>query len=71
MIECTSDSVTVSSVDRREIGADFLGGRLASKAGILLLKEVDRKLRLLHQDATNDPVRPLYRNRSFASLKVI
>ena len=61
MTKCTSDSVTFSSVDRREVVADFLGGRLTSDAGILLLKEVDRKLGLLDaiNEAIPDPRDPL------------
>jgi hypothetical protein len=46
----------------RQVVANFLGGRLTSDAGIVLLKEVDRKIGLL--DAINetipDPRHPLY-----------
>jgi hypothetical protein len=41
-------------VDRRDVVADFLGGRLTSDAGILLLREVDRRLGLI--DAINDAI---------------
>ena len=54
MTECITDSVQFSSVGRREVVADFLGGRLTSDAGILLLKEVDRRIGLL--DAINDAI---------------
>ena len=61
MTECTSKSLTFSRVGRREVVADFLGGRLTSDAGILLLKEVDQRIGLL--DAINqsipDPRDPL------------
>ena len=51
MTECSSESMSFSSVSRREVVADFLGGRLTSDAGGLLLKEVDRRIGLL--DAIN------------------
>lgn len=54
MTECNSGSVMFSSVGRRKVVTDFLGGRLTSDAGILLLKEVDRKIGLL--DAINQAI---------------
>jgi len=48
MTECIRPSMFFSRVVRREVVADFLGGRLTSDAGILLLKEIDRKLGLLN-----------------------
>jgi hypothetical protein len=52
--------VQFSSVDRRQVVADFLGGRLTSDAGILLLREVDRKIGLLDaiDQAIPDPRDP-------------
>ena len=47
MTECSSESMSFSNVSRREVVADFLGGRLTSDAGGLLLKEVDRRTGLL------------------------
>ena len=54
MTECTDKLMSFSSTGRREVVLDFLGGRLTSDAGILLLKEVDRRLGLL--DAINDAI---------------
>ena len=51
MTECSSESMSFSSVSRHEVVADFLGGRLTSDAGGLLLKEVGRRIGLL--DAIN------------------
>ncbi len=42
----SSESLSFSSLDRRNIVADFDGGRLSSDAGGLLLREVDRRLNL-------------------------
>lgn len=59
--ECTGQQLSFSSVQRREVVADFLGGRLTSDAGILLLKEVDRRTGLLDaiNEAIPDPRDPL------------
>ena len=54
MTECNGDSLTLSRVDGRQVTVDFLGGRLTSDAGILLLKEVDQRLGLL--DSINEVI---------------
>jgi len=61
MTECIGKTMSFSSVGRREIVADFLGGRLTSDTGILLLKEVDRRIGLLDtiNAAIPDPRDPL------------
>ncbi len=51
MTECITKAIEFSRIDRRQVTADFLGGRLTSDAGILLLREVDREIGLL--DAIN------------------
>lgn len=50
-----------SSAGRRNVVADFLGGRLTSDAGVLLLREVDQKIGLLDaiNEAIPDPRDPL------------
>ncbi len=69
MTECTSKSMSFSSAGRREVVADFLGGRLTSDAGVLLLREIDQKIGLL--DALNaaipdprDPRMTVHRQRT-------
>ena len=52
MTECITDSIAFSGVKGRRIVADFDGGRLTTDAGILLLREVDRRIGLI--DAIND-----------------
>jgi hypothetical protein len=52
--ECNTETIEFTRIDRRQVTADFLGGRLTSDAGILLLREVDRKIRLI--DAINDAI---------------
>lgn len=51
---------------RRKVEADFNGGRLTSDAGLLLLREVDRKLGLIDQidEAIPDPRDPRYTHHS-------
>lgn len=60
MTECNGQRLSFSRVDRREVVGDFLGGRLTSDAGILLLREVDRKLGLIDavNQAIDDPRNP-------------
>ncbi len=52
MTECNTKSIAFSRVRRRQVIADFNGGRLTTDAGVLLLREVDRQIGLL--DAIND-----------------
>ena len=51
MTRCTREPVRFSIVGRKKVEADFAGGRLTSDAGVLLLREVDRRLGLI--DALN------------------
>lgn len=47
MAECSTDAVEFGGLGSRRVVADFEGGRLTSDAGVLLLREVDRRLGLL------------------------
>lgn len=62
MTECNTGAIRFSPLPRRQVVADFNGGRLTSDGGVLLLREVDRCLGLI--DAINtclpDPRHPLY-----------
>ena len=51
MTECNGLPVVFSSLGRKKIQADFAGGDLTSDGGLLLLREVDRKIGLI--DALN------------------
>src|SRR4030043_561749 len=46
MTECNQQSIQFSSLKNKKITADFNGGSLTSDAGALLLREVDRHIRL-------------------------
>ncbi len=52
MTDCSTKSLTFSSLHRRKIQADFDGGAITSDAGALLLREVDRRIGLI--DAITD-----------------
>ncbi len=52
MTECISKAMQFTRVKRQQVVADFNGGRLTTDAGVLLLREVDRRIGLL--DAIND-----------------
>lgn len=62
MTECKLKKLVLSRLGRRSIEADFEGGRLTSDAGLLLLREVDRRLNLLDavDQAIPDPRDPRY-----------
>ena len=62
MTDCKSEKLVVSSLGRRRVEADFEGGRLTSDAGLLLLREVDRRLQLIDtvDAAIPDPRDPRY-----------
>ncbi len=47
MTQCNGKSVTFSSLGRKKIQADFNGGQITSDAGLLLLREVDRRIGLM------------------------
>ena len=51
MTKCSKDAINFTALGRRNIVADFLGGRLTTDAGALLLREVDEHIGLL--DAVN------------------
>ncbi len=62
MTQCKRKKATLKRLRRREVAADFNGGRLTSDGGLLVLREVERRLGLL--DAVNaaipDPRDPRY-----------
>ncbi|WP_444959608.1 IS1380 family transposase [Microbulbifer sp. VVAC002] len=60
MTECYQPELSFSSIGRRKITADFTGGDLTSNAGLLLLRECDRRLGLARSvaDAVHDPRDP-------------
>lgn len=55
MPNCTAERVLFSKFKRREIDAGFDGGDVSSDGGLLLLREVDRKLGLLKAVAQTLP----------------
>jgi hypothetical protein len=62
MTDCNREPLTFSSLGPKSVVADFLGGRLTSDAGALLLREVGQKTGLF--DALNnvipDPRNPVF-----------
>jgi hypothetical protein len=57
MTDCTQTCLAFSSLGHKKIQADFEGGRLTSDSGVLLLREVDRRLGLTESIASciDDP----------------
>src|SRR5689334_24186138 len=60
MADCTAKKIIVSRSKRRTIEVDFSGGAVSSDGGLLLLREVDRRLRLTERVSAvlNDPRNP-------------
>jgi Transposase DDE domain group 1 len=54
MTECNMTTVGFTRLGGRQVVADFLGGRLTSDAGALLLREVDRRIGLV--DSMNEVI---------------
>lgn len=51
MTVCTTESIEFTSCKRRKVVADFGGGEITSDAGVLLISQADKKLRLTERIA--------------------
>src|ERR1700722_1331635 len=62
MTECNRDPLTFSSIGPKSVIADFLGGRLTSDAGAILLREVGQSTGLFDaiNEAIPDPRHPVF-----------
>ena len=62
MTDCNHKPLSFSSLGSKSVVADFLGGRLTSDAGALLLREVGQKIGLFEalNQAIPDPRNPVY-----------
>ena len=60
MPKCTADQLSFGRLGRRVIEANFEGGALSSDGGLMLLKEVDRRIGLSASVAAalHDPRHP-------------
>ncbi|TXI38755.1 MAG: IS1380 family transposase [Methylophilus methylotrophus] len=60
MPKCTADELDFGRIKRQRISANFAGGALSSDGGLMLLRQVDRKLGLsaAAADAIHDPRHP-------------
>ena len=52
MTDCTQTKFHFSSVKRKKVEADFRGGSVTSNAGLILLGEIERKLKLSEKIST-------------------
>lgn len=75
MTECSTDAIGFTGHHRRQVVADFKGGRLTSDAGIVLLREVDKQLGLI--DSINaclpdprDPRFTIHEQRSMLAQRI-
>lgn len=62
MTNCTSNPMSFSPLKRKKIEANFTGGNIGTDGGILLLRELDKKLQLTKQlsQVINDTRHPAY-----------
>src|SRR5262249_32653943 len=60
MTDCSSQPLVFSSSQGRPVVADFDGGWLTTDAGVLLLREVEQRIGLIHaiDQAIPDPRQP-------------
>jgi hypothetical protein len=49
MTECTRSPIAFSSLGKRKVVADFAGGTITSDGGVLLLRQIERRLRLIER----------------------
>ena len=47
LTDCTTKSISLSSLRRQKLLLEFDGGRITSDAGAVLLREADRRLKLV------------------------
>ena len=77
MTKCTTTSARLPNMKRRAVEVDFSGGHVSSNGGVVLLREVDRRLQLTQRIASRLPdprqtakvdhsVRDLLRQRIYA-----
>lgn len=80
MANCTTGKLRFSKLGRRELEADFSGGAVSSDAGLLLLREVDRRLKPTERvaavlddprdpDLITHPLLDLIRQRVYAMMQ--
>ena len=55
MTICTSDQLSFPNISRRKVEADFTGGDVSSDGGVLLLRQMDRRLKLTQTLASRLP----------------
>src|SRR5271166_2644656 len=62
MTDCNREPLTFSSLGPKSVVADFLGGRLTSDAGALLLRELGQKTGLFEalNEVIPDPRNPVF-----------
>ena len=70
MTECTQEAFEFPALKRRKVQAEFSGGDITSDGGVLLLREIDRRLGLLKSvdEVIHDPRDPRYVSHSQLSL---
>jgi hypothetical protein len=55
MTICTAEQLSFPSISRRKVQADFQGGDVSSDGGVLLLRQMDRRLKLTQALAARLP----------------
>lgn len=70
MADCTAEKIEFPPVKKRRIEANFGGGEVSSNGGVLLLRQVERRVKLLDEVARRmvDPRSPHLVRHSLASL---
>jgi hypothetical protein len=68
MTKCSTKSVSFSRLKSKKVESNFTGGKITSDGGILLLREIDKKIGLTKKIAR---LIPDYRNQSYTTHSVL
>lgn len=68
MTNCTTDSATFAPLNSKKVECNFTGGKITSDGGILLIREIDTKIRLTEKIAKFIPD---HRNQSYTTHSIL
>ena len=55
MTNCSSSKIEISPLNKRKLEIEFTGGNISSDGGVLLLRQIDKRLKLTERIASSIP----------------